>query len=213
MNTQSHVLLGAAIFTRRAMPARNIAAVVGSLVPDIPLYLFFLSMRVAGYSNSEIFRDLYWQEPMPSIMGASHSFVIFGALFLIGLVLWRRQEGATRIFAPVEGRPARFGEVLTIFAAAVLLHAAADFLLHHDDAHSQFWPVSTWKFRSPVSYWDPAHYGSYWSAVEALIGIACAVILWRRFTAFWVRVLCALAIIMYVAVPVYFVMSIADHQM
>ena len=45
------------------------------------------------------------------------------------------------------------------------------------------------------------------------MGIACAVILWRRFTAYWVRVLCALAVIMYVAVPVYFVMSIADHQM
>lgn len=208
MNTQTHVLLGAALFARAGLPAQSLAAVAGGLAPDLPLYAFFVGARTAGYDNAAVFDVLYWREPMPTLLGASHSFVLLG-LLLAGGLLWRRRAAAS-------GRRANAdtpGAALTVFALAALLHAASDFLLHRDDAHMQFWPLSRWTFASPVSYWDPAHFGTWWSAAEALLGIACAFVVWRRFRHLLVRGLAGLAIAMYAAVPLYFVLSIPGHQM
>jgi membrane-bound metal-dependent hydrolase YbcI (DUF457 family) len=213
MNTQSHVLLGVALFSRREVPGTGIAAVMGSLAPDLPLYALFAIARMSGYSNSQFFRDMYWREPVPTMMGASHSFIIYGVLLLVGLVLWRRQEGPGFAAGWAKPHRARFGQLLSVFSLAALIHALFDFLLHNDDAHMQFWPLLRWQFHSPVSYWNPAHYGNYWGLAEAALGIVCAVVIWRRYPKPWVRVLCAVAIAMYVAVPAYFVLSIADHAM
>ena len=56
------------------------------------------------------------------------------------------------------------------FAASGLAHIACDFFLHHTDAHRQFWPFSDWRFRSPLSYWDSAHYGRVFRPFE--LGLA-----------------------------------------
>lgn len=213
MNTQSHVLLGAALFARREVPGTGIAAVAGSLAPDVPLYALFVIARVSGVSNSEFFQEMYWREPLPSVMGASHSFVVGATLLAIGMLWWRRQEGPGFLASWRAPHKARFGQMLAIFSLAALIHALSDFLLHHDDAHMQFWPLSRWLFRSPLSYWDPSHYGNYWGLAEATLGIACAIVIWRRYSRLWMRALCAIAIVMYAAVPVYFVTSIADHAM
>lgn len=61
------------------------------------------------------------------------------------------------------------------------LHATLDFLLHHDDAHRHFMPLSDWRFESPVSYWDPDHFGQVMSFVEIAAVIGTCMILWRRF--------------------------------
>lgn len=61
------------------------------------------------------------------------------------------------------------------------VHVAGDLPLHHDDAHRHLFPFSDWRFESPVSYWDPAHYGGYVAALETLlVAVGCAV-LFRRF--------------------------------
>lgn len=213
MNTQSHVLLGAALFGRREVPGTSLAAVAGSLAPDLPLYALFVIARMSGYTNTQFFREMYWQEPVPTLMGVGHSFVLYGALLLVGLAFRRRQEGRGLLLPTAVPHQARFGQMLTIFALAALIHALFDFLLHNEDAHMQFWPLSRWVFHSPVSYWDPAYYGNYWGLAEAALGIVCAVVIWRRYAKRWVRALCAVAIVMYAAVPVYFVTSIADHAM
>lgn len=49
---------------------------------------------------------------------------------------------------------------------SMFLHSIADFLLHHDDAHSSLVPFTNWKFQSPVSYYDTRHYGYFWVAFE-----------------------------------------------
>ncbi len=40
--------------------------------------------------------------------------------------------------------------------------------------------MSDWRFRSPVSYWDPAHYGRLAAAAELLLGLALLLWLLRR---------------------------------
>ena len=38
----------------------------------------------------------------------------------------------------------------------------------------QFWPLSSWRFVSPVSYYDPAHFGRVFMIVEIALAIGCA---------------------------------------
>ena len=48
------------------------------------------------------------------------------------------------------------------------LHVPEDLFLHHDDGHRHFYPLSQWRYSSPVSYWDPNHYGKIVAPLEAL---------------------------------------------
>ncbi|MDQ6971679.1 MAG: hypothetical protein Q9M30_03440 [Mariprofundaceae bacterium] len=54
----------------------------------------------------------------------------------------------------------------------MFLHSCFDFPLHHNDAHHHFYPLSMWQFHSPVSYWDPAHYGGIAGPVELMVVLA-----------------------------------------
>jgi hypothetical protein len=58
-----------------------------------------------------------------------------------------------------------------------------DFPLHHDDGHHHFFPISGWRFDSPISYWDPRYYGRVFRVIEMIIAIGGCVILYRRATA------------------------------
>lgn len=64
--------------------------------------------------------------------------------------------------------------------ASMALHSSTDLLVHHEDAHGHFWPFSAWRYRSPISYWDPRHHGSVFAVLELAAVIAACVALWRR---------------------------------
>ena len=49
MMTQTHVLLGSAIFSRKGMIAVSIAAIIGGLLPDFPMYPFVLIGIIQGW--------------------------------------------------------------------------------------------------------------------------------------------------------------------
>ena len=65
------------------------------------------------------------------------------------------------------------------FFASMALHCLADLPLHREDAHRHFFPFSSWRFVSPVSYWDPAHYGLVFAGVEALFVLVGGLLLTR----------------------------------
>lgn len=161
MNTPSHMLVGAAVFARPIPPRTLIAALAGGLVPDMPMFAMVLwSTRIAGVPEHEVFGRLYFSDRWQAVFAVDHGFLIWGAL--LALALWR-------------GNP-----VLRAFAGAGLLHAAADFLTHNDDARRQFWPLSDWVFQSPVSYWDPRFYGGPFAVFEfSLAVLLTAVLCWR----------------------------------
>lgn len=161
MNTPSHMLIGAAVCTRPLAPATLIAALAGGLAPDLLMFAMVLwATRVVGVPEHEVFSTLFFSETWQSVFAIDHSFFIWGGL--LGLAVWRRQI------------------ILRAFAGAGLLHALADFLTHHDDARRQFWPVSDWVFRSPVSYWDARFYGNVFGLFEvALVVTLAAFLCWR----------------------------------
>ena len=116
--------------------------------------------RVVGVPEHEVFGTLFFSETWQAVFAVDHRFLVWGALF--ASATWRGKV------------------VLRAFAGAGLLHAIADFMTHHDDARRQFWPVSDWVFRSPVSYWDARFYGDIFGVFEAALVLTLTAVLCRR---------------------------------
>ncbi|MCA0270470.1 MAG: cobalamin biosynthesis protein CobQ [Proteobacteria bacterium] len=182
MNTPSHMLIGAAVFARPLVPATLVAALAGGLAPDLPMFVMVVwSTRLAGVPEHEVFSTLFFSESWQTVFAVDHGFLVWGAL--LGLAIWRRDL------------------ILRAFAGAGLLHAAVDFLTHNDDARRQFWPVSDWVFRSPVSYWDARFYGDIFGVFEVTLVVALTAVLCLRLGRWRERVL-LIAIAALVVVPI-----------
>lgn len=197
MHTQTHIIMGAALGGNSRRNA--IAGALGGVLPDLPMLLIVLVLKVAAIPDPIIFGFLYWQEWWQVANALAHNFFLWGGLFLLALAL------RERLVATAEAID-RWSAV-AVFAASGFIHTAIDFLCHREDAHMSLWPVSRWKFVSPVSYWDPAHYGHVFSLFEAALGLGLALLVFRRFGNGWVRGALVLAMLLYVAVPAYFILG------
>jgi len=200
MMTQTHLLVACALFAKPGAKLRNTAVIIGAFIPDAAIYTLFVWSKLAGIPEERVWREIYWQEPWQSWTAAGNSIPLYVLLLILGVVALRAPTAAFRI-----------GLVLTFFALTALTHIAGDMPFHVDDAHRHFWPLSDWKFISPVSYWRPDHYGSIFSMLESLLGVVLAIILFRRFKAWWVRILLAAVCTAYIAVPVYFSVILGHH--
>jgi membrane-bound metal-dependent hydrolase YbcI (DUF457 family) len=194
MNTQSHALMGALLFGR-PLPRHALVAALGGIAPDIPMFAIVFGLRVSGHPPQEIFGKLYWERWWQVCNAIGHSFILWGLLAAAFAVIIRRPgtakaPGASLAFA---------------FSASALVHSAIDFLVHREDAHMQFWPLSDWKFVSPVSYWDPNHYGAQFSLFEAALGLVMAVLLFRRCSSRSARAALSMCALLYLAVPAFFI--------
>ena len=182
MQTQTHALLALTLFAKPRARLRNWAAFAGAMVTDLFIYIGFAwHVGAQGQSAQIFFRDTYFAPPMQFWSALSNSLPIFMAIAAIAYFIKNKKTG-TAVF---------------IFALAALSQAAIDLPVHADDAHRHFWPLTDWRFISPVSYWDPAHYGRIVGPLDALLGTVCAVILWRRFDRVWARAILALLITAY----------------
>jgi membrane-bound metal-dependent hydrolase YbcI (DUF457 family) len=191
MNTQTHVIMGAALFGR-PLPRLAVAGALGGIVPDLPMYAIIIGLRASGYPLSEIFGRIYWEHWWQVSNAIGHSFLLWGLVAAVSAApaLRDKVSRTALVFA---------------FSGSALIHSFIDFLCHRDDAHMHFWPLTEWRFRSPVSYWDPAHYGNYFGTFEAALGLLIIVILWRRYSKIWIRAALALCAAAYVAVPAFFI--------
>ena len=191
MMTPTHMLLSCGLLARNNSSGNNLAVAAGGLLPDAPMFALFTWDRfVLKLPEDTIWDQRYWTDTWQIPAAIGHSLPIFAAVFAIGLALR--------------------SDLVKLFGLSALLHAVADFFVHNDDAHMQLWPLSRWKFLSPVSYWDPRHYGGIMHYVEFGLMILMLVLLWRRFDARWVRVVSGLAIVAAIAVPVYFTLVLGD---
>lgn len=174
MNTPAHILLGLACCARRDVPRSGRAAAVGSLLPDLSLYILAGSaLVVMQIPPARVFGELYFSDSWQTVFAIDNSFVIWGLAFL--LALWLRNLLACAL------------------AGAGLLHLALDFLLHNDDARRHFWPLSDWVFESPFSYWDSDHHAGLISPLGLGVVLICAVVIWRRWTDWRARLAVLLA--------------------
>lgn len=153
-------------------PLKSTALLIGSVAPDIPLILltigFIASDMLAGHkmgpdldaSQSNVaylFRYLFFHNRwVLTLHNLFHGPLVLIFYMAIGYGAWRFGKN--------------WGASLFWFAFSCGLHTLVDIPLHTDDGPLLFFPFN-WetRFHSPLSYWDPRHYGNYWSPFEHLV--------------------------------------------
>lgn len=175
MNTPAHLIFAAAAFARPGAPTRTWAALCGALAPDLSLYLMATwSLYVMGLAPNFVFDTLYFSDAWQAVFRVDNSFLVWGAL--LAFLRWRGSAAGA------------------VFAASALLHLAFDLPLHHDDGRPHFWPLSSWVYESPVSYWDRQHYGEVIGLIEMAVCALLLAVLFRRFTSLRSRMVIAAAV-------------------
>lgn len=189
MNTPTHALLGLGLFGSRASRGEAIALVVGGVLPDVPMFVLYLWGRfIAQLPESTLWQTTYFEPAWQHAVDAGHSVPL--ALGLFAVARWQRGRNRTA---------SRGWRRLELGAAAALLHSAFDFPVHHNDGHRHFWPLSSFRFDSPISYWDPCCFGPQVSAIETLAMAALSVVLFRRAHSRFARGAFALLAVAYVS--------------
>jgi membrane-bound metal-dependent hydrolase YbcI (DUF457 family) len=175
MNTPSHFIMTAAL--DKALPRVPIvkrAFLLGSVVPDLPLWLLSIGGLVyyhllQGLTMAEttrlMFDNLYFHDPF---WIACHNSLHSPVMLLLGVsAVWRSRRNIE------SGSRWWFW-----FFMACLFHSAIDILTHHDDGPLLFFPLNwTVRFYSPVSYWDPNHFGNQFQLFELLLDSALLIYL------------------------------------
>ncbi len=161
MNTPAHAVLNLLVLGRPGQAAATGAVAVGALLPDAPMLFFYAVEKLRGVPEAVIWSEHYFAQ------GWQDFFDVFNSFPLIGLGL---------LAAGLAHRP-----VLALFFSSMLLHGLCDLAVHVDDAHRHLWPLSEWRFESPVSYWDPRFYGRTFGMLElALVGMGSVALWWRH---------------------------------
>lgn len=186
MQTYSHFLLTAvlnrplkkkATESEKVPPVRTGALMLGSIMPDLPLIGLTIGCIVldlvsgirfnpeneaAFFAESyvgRLFRDWFFNDPwVIALHNLFHSPLLCIAYMLIAYWAWRRGK--------------KWAPWFFWLAAASLLHTLIDIPLHYDDGPLLLFPLNwSWRFYSPVSYWDPAHYGREFGIFEHLLDV------------------------------------------
>jgi hypothetical protein len=162
MNTPSHAIINLALLLNR-QPEAALPITLGAIAPDVSMFVMYgWAKLIAGQGESQIWGDTYWQPFWQNINHTFHSIPLIGlAIVLAHVAKWPTVE---------------------VFAWSMLLHCLGDFPVHHDDAHRHFFPFSDYRFISPISYWDPRHYGNWVATVEKLLVLASTLYLWPKVT-------------------------------
>lgn len=186
MNTPAHLIVAAAVFARPGDKAANSAALAGAIIPDLSLYIMAANeLFIQNTAPGIVFGQMYFSEEWQRIFAIDNSVFLWAVVLIMGLALqrtWSADLGDTakspaslKQLFPVPGN------WVAVLGGAALLHLALDFPFHHDDGRAHFWPLSNWIFESPLSYWDPAHFGQIVGPLEGLFCLLLCVVLWRRF--------------------------------
>ena len=161
MNTPTHVATSLLVW-RKEPDWNSVAAVVaGAFLPDAPMFGFYGYQRIwAGRTESEIWSKLYFDPAWQLFFDLFNSIPIALVLIVVCHLTGFR--------------------LAKILCASALLHMCCDLPVHHDDAHRHFLPLSNWRFESPLSYWDPKHYGIPFAIAELVFAIsACFFVGWK----------------------------------
>lgn len=179
MNTPAHLLISIATLSRSSdratapgtagLPKDNanaqstflIPATIGAVLPDAPMFVFYgIEKLILGSTESDIWSTRYFMPAWQDFFDLFNSIPIAIGFFTVAFAMKNR-----------------FGCILFL---SVLLHCILDLPVHHDDGHRHLWPLSDWRFASPISYWDPAHFGIFVAAFEVVLSTFCFVVALRR---------------------------------
>ena len=193
MNTITHILLGYVIikwFRKNKNVVIPKSFVLGSFAPDILLYLIVLysyvfysltTIMTSGEIFSYMFDYLYFNDSIWIFSyNILHSpFVVIASLCVV-LATLRNNINLYKVMGQFKKNEVvnlkklkdNFPYVMIIlfFFLGCLVHISLDIPLHHDDGPLLMYPLNNeLRFYSPISYWDPNHYGGIVSVIELII--------------------------------------------
>lgn len=177
MQTPSHFLLTAVIGHKASdystVIVHHKALLIGSVLPDIPFFLltavyevyfrWVATPPVDGSIMEYLHFELFYTDPV-WVIGHNffHSLVINTAL--LGLALWGSRRGW------------RWARPLLWLSVGMLFHTIIDIFTHHRDGPLLFFPLNwSYRFPSPISYWEPDYYGRQFTIFEYLLDAAIVV--------------------------------------
>lgn len=197
MNTYSHFLLAAVLRkplkklteeNKTLPPLRTSALLIGSIIPDSLLTIIAIFCGIIdvargtfGPSNDDslmgkLFGDWFFNNPwVMSAQQLFHSPLMVAVFIAIGYFLWKRGT--------------RGGGWFFWLSCSAMLHTLVDIPLHYDDGPLLLWPLN-WDLRyfSPVSYWDPNHFGMPTAIYEHFIDIVfIGILIARRRGTIWTQ--------------------------
>ncbi len=165
MQTYSHFIITAALANplEKKAEASNLpklergALLFGSIAPDLPLTLIAIgaiiydgvngSLGGDGSVVKSLFEDWFFNSPwVKTAHNLFHSPLLDAIYILFGYWLWKKggKRGGWNFW----------------FALSCMFHTLIDIPIHYDDGPLLLFPLNwTWRFMSPVSYWDPQRYG------------------------------------------------------
>jgi hypothetical protein len=189
MNTPTHLLASAVVLAKPGDTKRNGWILFGALLPDLSMFVMFIWARVLmRVPQQEIWSDVYFDPFWQTVSNIANAAPLYALALAIGAALKL--------------------PLLYVFSFSALLHIALDLPVHREDAHAHFWPITDWKFISPVSYWDPDHFGLWSTGFELVLAAALIVVLWRRFSSRGVRIALGVAFAAYFVAPAYFIFAL-----
>ncbi|NEP17652.1 MAG: hypothetical protein F6J97_12220 [Leptolyngbya sp. SIO4C1] len=176
MNTPSHIILNLAILGRRSQPQWNPHIALGAFIPDAAMFVFYGWTRVIrDLPERQIWGTLYYDPTWQTIFDLWNSIPL--ALLGVATGLWLRRRRQTQML----------GSAIALCCASIILHCLEDLPTHREDAHRHFWPLSNFRFESPISYWDPNHYGDIFAPIELAIVLLSSLYVFRLVRSRWGR--------------------------
>lgn len=150
MNTPSHAIINLFLLGKQSLPQANLPIFLGAILPDIPIFLFYgWAKLIASQSEKQIWSESYYKPFCQNIVAIFHSI----PLALLGWLIADYFQW----------------ESLQILFISLVLHCLGDLPVHNDDAHRHFFPLSNYRFISPISYWDRKHHGAIVSLIELFL--------------------------------------------
>lgn len=205
MNTYSHTILTAVLknpaekliakSNGRIPPMRPSALIIGSFLPDVLLILISIwaiasDMLSGAFRNVDFSQAANAEGPSQELLQVSKTAQLFDIWFFenrwvisahnifhsplllicyIALAYWLWRQGK------------QWGSWPFWLFCAAMLHTLIDIPLHVNDGPLLLYPLNwTWRFESPISYWDRNYYGREWSRFESALNIILLLyLLWR----------------------------------
>ncbi len=144
------------------------------MAPDLPglaltagafVYYPLVKSKSIGETFRLITEDLFFNSPWWIV---AHNSLHSPVVLVAGFAAAKRFDG--RGWAAIRSLLAGAG-----------LHSLLDIPVHHDDGPLLLFPLN-WDFRvqSPVSYWDPKHYGRWVRPVDIGVSIIGGLLLTRK---------------------------------
>ena len=121
---------------------------LGGIFPDLIYMVVFVPKLFSYKSFQEWMIDPLWEKVWDSLIAKSvHSFTIWGAVVLLLLATFL-VSGKKSIAKPIYPFLTGWG-----------LHIVVDALTHVSDGYALFFPLSSYRFSAPVSYWETEFHG------------------------------------------------------